>query len=106
MLQLPAVLEAEPALGQPGREVRLYVAGVRGDAGVWAFKVVGRGPAELPAGTVAEAVHLQREPQRPYDTRVDVWLDPARHHLPVRVRLDNRGDGGATDFLLSDISLP
>ncbi len=105
MLQLPAVLEADPALGQPGREVRLFVAGVRGDAGWWTFTVADRGPAELPAGTVTDAVHLQREPQRPYDTRVDVWLDPARHHLPVRVRLDHRGDGGGTDFLLSGISL-
>jgi hypothetical protein len=106
MLQLPAVLEAEPELGQPGREVRLFVAGVRGDAAPWTFIVVERGPLDLPAGTVADAVHLQREPQRPYDTRVDVWLDPARHHLPVRVRLDHRGDGGGTDFLLSGISLP
>jgi len=106
MLQLPAVLEADTSLGQPGREVRLLVAGVRGDAGLWTFTVVDRGPAELPAGTVADAVHLRREPQRPYDTRVDVWLDPARHHLPVRVRLDHRGDGGGTDFLLSGISLP
>ena len=106
MLQLPAVLEADPMLGQPGREVRLFVAGVRGDAGLWTFTVVDRGPAELPAGTVAEAVHLRREPQRPYDSRVDVWLDPARHHLPVRVRLDHLGDGGGTDFLLSGISLP
>ncbi len=106
MLQLPAVLEADPALGQPGREVQLFVAGVRGDAAVWTFTVVDRGPAELPAGTVADAVHLQREPQRPYDTRVDVWLDPARHHLPVRLRLNNRGEGESTDFLLSQLSLP
>ena len=106
MLQLPAVLEADPALGQPGRELQIFVAGVRGDAGWWTFTVVGRGPAELPAGTVADAIHLQREPQRPYDTRVDVWLDPARHHLPVRVRLDPRGDGAGTDFLLSGLSLP
>jgi hypothetical protein len=106
MLQLPAVLEADPSLGQPGREVRLFVAGVRGDAGLWTFTVIDRGPIDLPAGTVADAVHLQREPQGPYDTRADVWLDPARHHLPVRVRLDHRGEGGGTDFLLSGISLP
>ncbi|MDO9071649.1 MAG: DUF3108 domain-containing protein [Rubrivivax sp.] len=106
MLQLPAVLEADPTLGQHGSEVRLFVAGVRGDAGWWTFTVVDRGPADLPAGTVADAVHLRREPQRPYDTRVDVWLDPSRHHLPVRVRLDHRGDGGGTDFLLSGFSLP
>ena len=40
---------------------------------------------ELPAGEVPQALHLQREPTRPYDTRVEVWLDPARQHLPVRV---------------------
>lgn len=109
MLQLPAVLEADPALGQPGSEVQLFVAGVRGDAAVWAFVVAGRGAIDLPAGTVAEAVHLQREPPRPYDTRVDVWLDPAHHHLPVRVRLQHRGgegEGASTDFVLTQLSLP
>ena len=30
------------------------------------------------------ALQLRREPTRPYDTRVEVWLDPARQHLPVR----------------------
>lgn len=28
-----------------------------------------------------------REPSRPYDQRVEVWLDPARAHLPVQLRL-------------------
>ncbi|MBA4177456.1 MAG: hypothetical protein C0505_13000 [Leptothrix sp. (in: Bacteria)] len=106
MLQLAAVLEADPSLGQTGREVQLYVVGVRGDAALWAFKVVGRGATELPAGAVADAVHLRREPQRPYDTRVDVWLDPARHHLPVRWRMNHRGDGDSADFLLTQLSLP
>lgn len=106
MLQLSAVLAADPALAEPGREVQLFVAGVRGDAAVWTFGVVERGALELPAGTVADAVHLHREPQRPYDTRVDVWLDPARHHLPVRLRLQDRGDGPGTDFLLTDLGLP
>lgn len=106
MLQLTAVLAADPALAEPGREVQLFVAGVRGDATVWTFSVVERGALELPAGTVADAVHLHREPQRPYDTQVDVWLDPARHYLPVRLRLQDRGDGPGTDFLLTDLGLP
>ena len=78
MLQLPAVLAAEPALGQPGREVSLLVVGVRGDAALWVFRVVAVQTLQLPAGEVVNALHLRREAQRPYDTRVDVWLDPAR----------------------------
>lgn len=100
MLQLAAVLAADPALGQPGRELTLLVVGVRGDAAPWVFRVIGMQTLQLPAGEVANALHLQREAQRPYDTRVDVWLDPARHHLPVRLRLQNRADGPGTDFEL------
>jgi hypothetical protein len=36
---------------------------------------------------VVEALRLKREPRRPYDTQVEVWMDPAQHHLPVRARL-------------------
>ena len=34
------------------------------------------------------------------DTRVEVWLDPGRHHLPVRIRLSNERGGEALDFVL------
>ena len=46
--------------------------------------MLGHEALELPAGAVARALQLRREPTRPYDTRVEVWLDPARQHLPVR----------------------
>jgi len=67
--------------------VTLFVAGTRGDAEPWRIEVLGHAALELPAGAVARALQLQlrREPTRPYDTRVEVWLDPARQHLPVRV---------------------
>jgi hypothetical protein len=64
--------------------VTLFVAGTRGDAEAWRFEVLGQEKLELPAGPVPQAVHLRREPTRPYGTRVEVWLDPARQHLPVR----------------------
>ena len=100
MLQLPGVLAADPALGQPGSELTLLVVGVRGDAALWTFRVVAAQTLQLPAGEVLNAVHLRRDTQRPYDTRVDVWLDPARHHLPVRLRLQYRADGPSTEFEL------
>jgi hypothetical protein len=51
-------------------------------------------------------VHLHRDAHRPYDTRVDVWLDPARHHLPVRLRVQNRAEMEPTDFLLQTLTSP
>ncbi len=107
LLQLAAVLEANPALAGAGRELTLFVAGPRGDAGPWIFRSEGTETAEVPAGAVAGAVHLRRSGgERPYDTRVDVWLDPARHHLPVRLRVQNRAELEPTDFVLQALDLP
>mgnify|MGYP001200788187 CR=1 FL=1 len=87
MVQLGAIVAADAALRRAGAEVTLFVVGTRGDAEPWRFEVLGAEPIRLPAGEVAQALHLQREPVRPYDTRVEVWLDPARQHLPVRALL-------------------
>lgn len=106
LLQLAAVLEANPGLAGTGGEVTLFVAGPCGDAGLWTFNSQGAETAELPAGATAGAVHLRRRPERPHDTRVDVWLDPARHHLPVRLRLQNRAEIEPTDFVLQALGLP
>ncbi len=106
MLQLPAVLAANPALAEAGRQLQLFVAGARGDAAVWTFTSLGAEAVDVPAGPVSGAVHFRREAERPYDTRVDIWLDPARHHLPARVRLLTRADGEATELLLLALALP
>jgi Protein of unknown function (DUF3108) len=87
MIQLPAIIEANPALAQPGARIALFVVGTRGDAQTWWFEVQDSVPLSLPAGAVAQALHLLREPRRPCDTRVEVWLDTQRQHLPVRAVL-------------------
>jgi hypothetical protein len=73
--------------GRAGARITLFVVGARGDADAWHFEVLGVEPLALPVGAVADALHLKREAARPYDTRVEVWLDPARQHLPVRALL-------------------
>lgn len=105
LMQLPAVLQADPGLARPGAEVQLFVAGVRGDALWWHFVVQSVEPVELATQEVVTAVHLQRLPQHSWDTRVDVWLDPARHHLPVRLQIRN-GAAATTEFRLLGLSLP
>ncbi len=103
MIQLGAVLAANPDLAETGSQVSLFVAGTRGDARTWVFTVLGQEPLQLPDGTLTTTVHLHREPARPYDTQVDVWLDPARHHLPPRMHLRTRGGGEGLEFELQDL---
>ena len=106
LLQLGAVLAANPALAQNGAQVAMLVVGSRGDATAWTFEVQGMEAVRLPDGSEVQALHLHRAPQRPYDTHADVWLDPARHHLPVRLHLQVRATGEGTDYLLERLDLP
>jgi len=104
MLQLAAVMAANPALAAPGTQVSIWVVGTRGDAEVWTFTVQGSAPLALPAGPVEQAIHLLREPRRPYDTQAQVWLDPARHHLPVQALLRVRATGEGTELRLQALN--
>ena len=47
----------------------------------------------------ATALKLVREPRRLYDTRAEVWLDPADHFLPLRVVQTPAGGGAALELL-------
>jgi Protein of unknown function (DUF3108) len=89
MLQLPGVIKAAPQDFGPGQRVVLMVIGARGGADVWTFNVIG-------TERVGEIVALKlvREARKPRDVQVDVWLDPARGHIPVRALL-TQPEGGA-----------
>ncbi len=101
MLQLAAIIEAAPGRYGVGDHVAMQVTGVRGDVDVWRFSVVGREAVEVAGGErIADTLVLRRDPRKPYDTRVDVWLDPKRHHLPVRLKLGNATGNDALELLL------
>ena len=102
MLQLAAIAAAEPALVGPGGRVSFLVVGARGDADVWTFVHGGEETLVLPVGS-ATTVRLLRLPGRAYDTRAEVWLDPARHYLPVRARLSNASDSDALLLVLREV---
>jgi hypothetical protein len=90
LLQLPAIVAAAPERFVAGTSVVLFVAGARGDADVWTFVVHGiEMVGERPA------LKLVREPRRLYGIRVEVWLDPAEHHLPLRAVQSPTGAGAA-----------
>lgn len=87
IVQLAAIVDADPARWSEHARLPLYVTGVRGDAQLWVFTVRGRTTAEGPGGLAQPLLHLVREPERPYDLRVEAWLDPAQQHLPARLQL-------------------
>jgi hypothetical protein len=103
MMQLAGVMAADASLGMPGRWIAMPVASARGDVDVWRFEVMGFEATESADGAMAGLLHLRREALRPYDTQVDVWVDPARHHLPVRVRMRAPPDGAVTDLVLREL---
>ena len=102
MVQLAAVVAAEPRRVAPGGKVALYVVGARADASMWVFRSAGEETVDTPGGPV-RAVKFSRDARGPYDTQADAWLDPARHYLPVRARLGSGGDGDALDLVLRDM---
>jgi len=89
MLQLPAIVEAAPERFGAGTRIVLMVVGARGGSDVWTFAVVG---ADRVGDT--PALKLVREARRLRDVQVEIWLDPARGHLPLRAVLA-QADGGA-----------
>ena len=102
LLQLTAIVAANPQrFHHSDARIVVFVTGARGDADVWTFDIVGEEAVDTPRGP-ARALHLRREPRMPYDTLLDVWLDPARHHLPVRAQLANAAGGEPLELLLSD----
>jgi hypothetical protein len=95
MLQLPAVIEAAPQRFGAGSAVVLMVVGARGGGDVWTFKVIG--PDRV--GDTA-ALKLMREAKKPHDLQVDIWLDPARGHIPLRAVLAQPEGGSPLELNL------
>ena len=99
MLQLAAVAAAEPERLVPGGAIEIAVAGIRGDAAVWAFRCVGVESVDTEVGPLP-GVKLVRESAGPYDTTVEVWLDPQRDYFPLRVLLRSANDAQTLELAL------
>jgi hypothetical protein len=89
LVQVPAIVEAQPERFVAGTRVSVMVIGARGGADLWGFSVMGHDAVgDVPA------LKLVRDARRPRETQVELWLDPARGHLPLRARL-SQPEGGA-----------
>ena len=104
MIQLAAVVAAEPPRMNDRGKVVIHVVGARGDSKLWVFRFVALEAIETGAGMV-QAAKFVREAADAYDTRVEVWLDPLRHHLPARAVLRAGPDDEGLELLLQDADL-
>lgn len=84
-LQLAARVDGAPQRFPAGSSVVLTVAGLRGVPRELVFDVLGLEALDLPGRHLPAALHLRRLGVESYDGSIDVWLDPARGHWPVRL---------------------
>jgi hypothetical protein len=106
MVQLTAVLQADPSLAQPGMTITMMVVGAHGEAGAWNFKAAGESVFEGPEKEALPVSRFVRESRLAHDPRVEVWLAPALQHLPVRMVLSLPSGGESTEFRLRALLPP
>ncbi|MBL8341775.1 MAG: DUF3108 domain-containing protein [Rubrivivax sp.] len=99
MVQLAAILEADPALADdPSARISMLVVGAHGDADVWTLVAQGREALPGAHGENIDARRFRREARHAHDTDVEVWVARELHHLPVRLLLVRRQGGESTEF--------
>ena len=105
MIQLAALATADSGLRSLSGRAAMFVVGARGDGEVWEFAFAGTEAVRTSAGPV-QAAKFTRLPRKPDDSAVEVWLDPARHSLPIVARLGDSDGGDALELRLRELHLP
>jgi hypothetical protein len=103
LLQLSALVGGEPERYSPGTVISFQAADAH-RAEPWQFKVGSLEPLELPGGTL-NSLKLSREPTLQFDQRIEVWLAPEAHYLPVRLRI-TEANGAFADLLWRNTQKP
>jgi hypothetical protein len=99
MLQLGALMAGDPARYTTDGAIAIQTVGTR-DADLWIFKIGEEEQLHLPAGDFV-ARKLTRNPRKPYDDTVELWLAPALGYLPVRFKL-TQANGDFADMRLRE----
>lgn len=86
LLQLGAMLAADPARYPPGTAVTLPVA-TASAAGDQTFTVEEEESFEALRSQTVRALRLVHRPRNDHDPRTEVWLSPDMEYLPVRIRV-------------------
>lgn len=85
LMQAATMVAGEPRQFTQGSTLSFQAVGPR-SAENWVFTVGVTEKLELPGGEIS-ALHLLREPNAQYDSKLEIWLAPSMGYLPVRIRL-------------------
>jgi hypothetical protein len=96
LLQLSAIVAGEPERYTSGTSIAFQAADAH-RAELWNFRVGSVESLDLPGGTLT-ALKLSKEPTQEFDQRIEVWLAPELHYLPVRLRI-TEANGAFADLL-------
>ena len=96
LLQLSAMVAGAPQRYPAGASIEFQAADAH-RAEIWNFKADAAEILELPGGTLL-ARRFAKEPTVEFDQRVEVWLAPDLHYLPVRLRI-TEANGAFADLL-------
>lgn len=100
ILQLGALMAGDPARYPPGAAFAIQTVGPR-DADIWIFKVEENERLSLQAGEF-NARKLTRNPRKPFDDKVELWLAPELGYLPVRIK-QTQSNGDFADLQLRSV---
>jgi hypothetical protein len=85
VMQAATMVAGEPRQFTQGSSLSFQAVGPR-SAENWVFTVGVSEKLELPGGEIS-ALHLWRDPNAQYDSKLEIWLAPSLGYLPVRIRL-------------------
>jgi hypothetical protein len=92
LLQIGALMQANPAMKHAGVNFAIPVAGEHGGLDIWNFTVLGE--EQVRTDVAAQAGWHVRRVVRPgtNDRGLDIWVESAAPHLPLRVLYTDPGD--------------
>ena len=103
MVQLAAIVAAQPSLRNPGAKIVMHIVGAHGDASVWTFHYSGRETVQTGLGPVATIKYARESEGGAYDTRAAAWLDAAHHYLPARATMRSGPNDDGFELLLEGV---
>jgi hypothetical protein len=103
LLQLSALVAGEPERYRSGTRISFQAADAH-RAESWDFQVGALEPLDLPGGTLS-GLKFSKEPTLEFDQRIEVWLAPDQHYLPVRLRI-TEANGAFADLLWRNTQKP
>jgi hypothetical protein len=103
VLQLGALIAGDPPRYPPDSMIAVQTVG-SSDAEIWTFHVSGDEAVSVPAGDFT-ARRLVRNPRKPFDDTVELWLAQELNYLPVRLKF-TQPNGDFADLQLRERPSP